>query len=40
MDTRRNQDLNGRFVTEADWIAGYWNYLLDLDRDGVTAAYR
>jgi hypothetical protein len=22
-----------RFVTEADWIPGFWNYLLDLDLD-------
>ncbi len=26
-----------RFVTEADWIPGFWNYLLDLDRDDLVA---
>ena len=26
-----------RFVTEADWIPGFWNYLLDLDRDDLIA---
>lgn len=25
------------FVTEADWIPGFWNYLLDLDRDDLVA---
>ena len=25
------------FVTEADWIPGFWNYLLDLDRDDLIA---
>jgi hypothetical protein len=27
----------GQFVTEADWIPGFWNYLLDLDRDDLIA---
>jgi len=27
----------GRFVTEADWIPGFWNYLLDLDREDLIA---
>ena len=26
-----------RFVTEADWIPGFWNYLLDLDRNDLIA---
>jgi hypothetical protein len=26
-----------QFVTEADWIPGFWNYLLDLDRDDLIA---
>ena len=26
-----------RFVTEADWIPGFWNYLLDLDREDLVA---
>src|SRR5258708_31459219 len=26
-----------RFVTEADWIPGFWNYLLDLNRDDLIA---
>ena len=26
-----------RFVTEADWIPNFWNYLLDLDRDDLIA---
>ena len=26
-----------RFVTEADWIPGFWNYLLDLERDDLIA---
>ena len=26
-----------RFVTEADWIPSFWNYLLDLDRDDLIA---
>lgn len=31
-------DGNDReFVTEADWIPGFWNYLLDLDRDDLIA---
>ena len=34
-------DLDGaagrQFVTEADWIPGFWNYLLDLDRDDLIA---
>jgi hypothetical protein len=25
----------GQFVTEADWIPGFWNFLLDLDRDDL-----
>lgn len=25
------------FVTESDWIPGFWNYLLDLDRDDLVA---
>lgn len=28
---------NRQFVTEADWIPGFWNYLLDLDRDDLVA---
>ena len=27
----------GKYVTEADWIPGFWNYLLDLDRDDLVA---
>ncbi len=27
----------GKYVTEADWIPGFWNYLLDLDRDDLIA---
>jgi hypothetical protein len=27
----------GQFVTEADWIPGFWNYLLDLDCDDLIA---
>lgn len=27
----------GQFVTEADWIPGFWNYLLDLNRDDLIA---
>src|SRR5436189_691501 len=26
-----------QFVTEADWIPGFWNYLLNLDRDDLIA---
>lgn len=26
-----------QFVTEADWISGFWNYLLDLARDDLIA---
>ena len=26
-----------RFVTEADWIPGFWNYLLDLDSEDLVA---
>ena len=26
-----------QFVTEADWIPNFWNYLLDLDRDDLIA---
>lgn len=28
---------DSRFVTEADWIPGFWNYLLDLDREDLVA---
>lgn len=41
MDTENDGYLDGRsatqFVTEADWIPGFWNYLLDLDRDDLIA---
>lgn len=30
-------DTESRFVTEADWIPGFWNYLLDLDCDDLIA---
>lgn len=36
-----NQKPNGNteseFVTEADWIPGFWNYLLDLDKHDLVA---
>ncbi|MGH6778731.1 MAG: HNH endonuclease [Bradyrhizobium sp.] len=36
--TSRSPNTNeGQFVTEADWIPGFWNYLLDLDRDDLIA---
>lgn len=28
---------DNQFVTEADWIPGFWNYLLDLDREDLVA---
>ncbi len=31
------QNPGEQFVTEADWIPGFWNYLLDLDRDDLVA---
>ena len=41
MDAGVAHDMDGvaerRFVTEADWIPGFWNYLLDLDRDDLVA---
>lgn len=41
MDVHVAHDLDSetepRFVTEADWIPGFWNYLLDLDRDDLIA---
>lgn len=32
-----SDNAEGRFVTEADWIPGFWNYLLNLDRDDLIA---
>lgn len=32
-----HQSNEAEFVTEADWIPGFWNYLLDLDRDDLIA---
>ena len=41
MDAGVTHDMDSvterRFVTEADWIPGFWNYLLDLDRDDLVA---
>ena len=34
---RRGSGSEPQFVTEADWISGFWNYLLDLDRDDLVA---
>jgi hypothetical protein len=33
-----DREINeSQFVTEADWIPGFWNYLLDLNRDDLIA---
>jgi len=32
-----DSDTDSQFVTEADWIPGFWNYLLDLDREDLIA---
>lgn len=38
MDATASLNTDGnQFVTEADWIPGFWNYLLDLDRDDLIA---
>lgn len=38
MDAPASLNTDGtQFVTEADWIPGFWNYLLDLDRDDLIA---
>lgn len=41
MDTRIAQKIedetDARFVTESDWIPGFWNFLLNLDRDDLVA---
>ena len=41
MDTRvvydQNRQPNVEFVTEADWIPSFWNFLLDLDPQDLVA---
>ena len=41
MDAQVACDLDSgtdsQFVAEADWIPGFWNYLLDLDREDLVA---
>ena len=37
MPVAHASDSEEEFVTEADWIPGFWNYLLDLDRDDLIA---
>lgn len=41
MDAQVARDLDSgtdrQFVTEADWIPGFWNYLLDLDCEDLVA---
>ena len=32
-----DESADGQFVTEADWIPSFWNYLLDLERKDLVA---
>ena len=36
-DQDANSEVDGRFVTEADWIPSFWNYLLDLNAEDLIA---
>ena len=36
-DQDSNSEDDARFVSEADWIPGFWNYLLDLNAEDLIA---